>query len=610
MIFSFISTTVPTEEIKDVDAIPSTEPKDKLQEKPSMLKEIQCFKLPISYLENSELYPLSETVSNDLELTTTTENTKCMYEYLFQPKHEFAKFLIPEWRKQYTTNTDYLNDTQEIIKKMGSYSKTFDIYSYQPKCERLTEIWDTLKNDKYFLEKYSYLDWDFLKYLNKSPYFLQFITFMNVTSPIISLLVPIMLLIFPFLLLKLQRIPISFSTYLETLKHIARNHFIGKTLFNMENFSWDKLVYVIFSFVLYLLQIYNNVNSCYRFYKNMDKINTTLLDVKKYTEYSALSMKTYLDLTEPFKSYKSFNNDVKKHCETLEKIQEELKTITKFNISMQKFGENGYMMKCFYELYENPEYEKSIRFSMGFEAYINNLLGVFDNYDKGIVCFADFDKGAVCHFKKQHYPPLVEENPVKNDCSFKKNIIISAPNKAGKTTILKTTTINIIFTQQIGCGFYEGCNLKPYTHIHSYLNIPDTSGRDSLFQAESRRCKDILDIIEENKDTEKYRHFCIFDELYSGTNPQEACKAGCAFLKYLTKFSNVDFVLTTHYLSICKQFRKSDKVQNYKMEVNVLPDGKFEYMYKMKKGVSKIKGAIRVLKDMDYPKEIIDSIEN
>lgn len=608
MIFSFISTTSPTtDEIKDEDKIPSTT--EQGPEKPSISKEIQCFKLPISYLENSELHPLSETVSNDLELTTATENTKCMYEYLFQPKHEFARFLIPEWRKQYTTNTDYLNDTQEIIKKMGSYSKTFDIYSYQPKCERLTDIWDTLKNDKYFLEKYSYLDWDFLKYLNKSPYFLQFITFMNVTSPIISLLVPIMLLIFPFLLLKLQRIPISFSAYLETLKHIARNHFIGKTLFNMQSFSWDKLAYVIFSFVLYLLQIYNNINSCYRFYTNMDKINSTLIDVKKYTEYSVLSMKTYLELSGPFQSYKSFNADVKKHCETLEKIQEDLKTITNFNISIQKFGENGYMMKCFYELYENPEYEKSIRFSMGFEAYINNMLGVFDNYDKGIISFAEFGKGDLCNFKKQYYPPLVEENPVKNDYSFKKNIIISAPNKAGKTTILKTTTINIIFTQQIGCGFYEGCSLKPYTHIHSYLNIPDTSGRDSLFQAESRRCKDILDIIEENKDTKKYRHFCIFDELYSGTNPQEACKAGCAFLKYLTKFSNVDFVLTTHYLSICKKFRKSNKIQNYKMEVNILPDGNFEYTYRMKKGVSKIKGAIRVLKDMDYPKEIIDSIE-
>ena len=119
-------------------------------------------------------------------------------------------------------------------------------------------------------------------------------------------------------------------------------------------------------------------------------------------------------------------------------------------------------------------------------------------------------------------------------------MIISAPNKGGKTTILKTSAINIIFSQQFGCGFYKSANIKPYTHIHSYLNIPDTSERDSLFQAESRRCKDIIDIIVENNDTH-YRHFCIFDELYSGTNPTEATQAGKAFLEYLSSYDSVTF---------------------------------------------------------------------
>ena len=118
-----------------------------------------------------------------------------------------------------------------------------------------------------------------------------------------------------------------------------------------------------------------------------------------------------------------------------------------------------------------------------------------------------------------------------------KNIIISSPNAGGKTTMIKTTTINVIFSQQLGCGFYKSCVLKPYTHIHSYLNIPDTSGRDSLFQAESRRCKEIIDIIN-GTNIETTRHFCIFDELYSGTNPKEATKSAYAFLLYLSKFKN------------------------------------------------------------------------
>jgi DNA mismatch repair ATPase MutS len=137
------------------------------------------------------------------------------------------------------------------------------------------------------------------------------------------------------------------------------------------------------------------------------------------------------------------------------------------------------------------------------------------------------------------------------------------------------------------------------------LNIPDTSGRDSLFQAESRRCKEILDVIHENPDD---RHFCIFDELYSGTNPEEASKAGYAFLCYLNKFSNVDFMLTTHYVSICNKFKDSDHIRNYKMDVRVQEDGTFHYTYKMKPGISKKKGALRVLKDMNYPAEIIENM--
>ena len=37
--------------------------------------------------------------------------------------------------------------------------------------------------------------------------------------------------------------------------------------------------------------------------------------------------------------------------------------------------------------------------------------------------------------------------------------------------------------------------------------------------------------------------------------------------------------------------------------------GKLKYTYKMKKGISKIEGAIRILEDMDYPEEIINSVK-
>ena len=192
---------------------------------------------------------------------------------------------------------------------------------------------------------------------------------------------------------------------------------------------------------------------------------------------------------------------------------------------------------------------------------------------------------------------------VKNNCDLSQNIIITGVNASGKTTFLKTTAINILVSQQFGVGFYSSCSMRPFTHIHSYLNIPDTSGRDSLFQAEARRCKDILDVIKANKEE---RHFCVFDELFSGTNAEEATTASFGFLKYLQGFANVDFILTTHFVKLCKMVKKADNLQieNFKMDATI--DGNnIVFHYKLIKGISKIKAAKLILIQMGFPEEII-----
>uniref|UniRef100_A0A6C0AU05 DNA mismatch repair proteins mutS family domain-containing protein n=1 Tax=viral metagenome TaxID=1070528 RepID=A0A6C0AU05_9ZZZZ len=574
---------------------------------------ISRFKLPISYLDSSELYKISETVKSDLELVPVVD-TSCMYDYLFLPKHEFAKSIMPLWLEHYTTNTDFLLDTQNVLNNMNIYTKTMTMTA-PVQCDKIAALWDVTKNDSGFLEHYNYMEWDFLKYLNHSSSFLQCISFMNVASPVISLCIPVLFVIVPFVLLKVQGIPISFNNYIEVLKEVAKHHFIGKTIASLQNISWEKMVYIIATFAIYVLQIYQNVTSCMRFYKNMKNINESLIELRGFTDHSCLSMSAFLEISKEMKTYNAFRTEVEIQLERMHRLGTELKNITAFTLTMGKFADSGYLLKCFYELHQNPEYEECIRFAMGFEGYMNNMNGVYSNILAGHVHFAKIDSlidasGNSTEFVKQFYPPLLSntEKPVKNTCKFDKNMILSSPNKSGKTTILKTTAINIIFSQQFGCGFYKSAKLTPYTHIHSYLNIPDTSGRDSLFQAESRRCKEIIDVIQENN-LEKHRHFSIFDELYSGTNPVEASKAGYAFLEYLSGFSNVDFILTTHYFSICKKFKESDKIANYKMDVVIREDGTFDYTYRIKRGISKIKGAVRVLKDMGYPKEIIDAIE-
>jgi hypothetical protein len=565
------------------------------------------FKLPIMYLDPKKIHPVSQIVNDDLELNTT------IYKELFQPKHEFSENLMKEWSKQITTDVPFLEETQYVIQDMENFhtEKVVDT-------KVLMNIWNDTKGNDDFLDKYYYMDWNQFLYLNKSASFLQTLTVANVLSPLISLLIPIFFLIFPFLILKIQGIPLTFEMYINVLKETAKHHFIGKTILNIQNLSWEKLVYVVVTFGLYLLQIYQNMNICNRFYNNLKTINKNLIDLREYIYEITNKMNKFVALHHSKNSYQEFCKDIKDHSAVLKKFSIELSNISEFKNSLSKSLESGYLLKCYYALHNDVEYDVSLRYSIGFEGYIDNLMGVYENISSNKMSCAKFDKKSKdksVYFKGQYYPPfksLEVGKVVKNNVKLKKNIIITGPNASGKTTLLKTTAINIIISQQLGCGFYDDCNLNPYTHIHSYLNIPDTSERDSLFQAESRRCKQILDNIKE--DGSESRHFCIFDELYSGTNPVEATKAAYAFLSYVCKYKNVDFILTTHYIDICKKFEKYEKksndkhnkIVNYKMDVNDV-GGKIEYTYNISKGISTVEGAVSIFEEMGYPEEILNS---
>lgn len=594
------------------------------------------FKLPIHYISKDHVHPLSNIVSADLELlkderidiscntSEIIEPKQCMYDHIFNPQHSFAHDMISEWNKYYTTNIPFLLDSQRMIKNTGEYIESMQNNSFtQDNCDTILEIWKDTKEENNFLEKYCYIEWDMFKHFNESSYFLQFLTIINMTSPILSLIIPIVFFIFPFLLLKIRGIPITFTMYTQILQDIARHHFIGKTIGAFQSMSWDKIVYVMITIALYFVQIYQNVNLCIRFYKNIHRINTHLSEMKQYVSYSINSIDSFSNINSNLENYNEFCKISSHHSSVLKKLYQELNSIQPFKPSILKFSEIGYLLRCFYRLHSNEEYEKSIRYSIGFEGFIDNIKGIYKQLQHKHIAIAQFDNASSTYFGKQYYPPYVNKKHVKNDIDLSNNSIITGPNASGKTTMLKTTTINIIFTQQFGCGFYDKCNIRPYTHIHSYLNIPDTSGRDSLFQAESRRCKEIIDIIKDNGD--KSRHFCIFDELYSGTNPVEATQAAYAFLLYLSKHQNVDFILTTHYVELCKKLdrkinrkitdKPSEKgnipkmLQNYKMNIIKNPDtGSIKYTYLMKPGISKIKGAILILQEMEYPQEIIQEM--
>jgi uncharacterized protein YktA (UPF0223 family) len=567
------------------------------------------FKPPICY--NKEKVELKENIATDLELVKTIDpSSNHIYSFYLNNDNDVSKKVTEQVVKYYTTDVFYLKDNQKLIKE---YVK---LPNNEPNYKSIIDIWNEIKLDTGFREKYYYVDWEIFEFLNKSEVFLQFISIYNLFSPIFSLIMPIIILIIPFFIIRMRGLTLTINEYIGVLKIVAQSNAIGKLFTtNFSEITAQEKIYIFISAGFYLFSIYQNIMVCVRFNSNMGKIHEHFSNIRNYLDHTTENMENYLKYSDVLESHSEFNAVVRGKMEILKSINNKLSSISEYSLyNFAKFKEIGNIFKYFYELHTDVTYNEAILYSLGFNGYIHCIEGLQQNIIDGKINFATFSKDTDKKDKKDKKDKIFENSyyaclskndskPVKNTIKLKKNLIITGPNASGKTTILKSTLINIIFSQQFGCGFYDSAKFAPFHHIHCYLNIPDTSGRDSLFQAEARRCKEILDCISDNP---KERHFCVFDELYSGTNPEEAETSATSFMLYLQKYKAVTSLLTTHFVKVCKKLDKVKSIENYKMVTELSNNKRIIYTYKLVPGISEVKGGINVLTNLNYPKEIID----
>jgi energy-coupling factor transporter ATP-binding protein EcfA2 len=565
------------------------------------------FELPITSISENSSKILNKEVVDDLELLSSCKKILC-------PSTEFGEKTVCLWTTNYTSEVAHLKDTQILLSKslptmsnshMKEIKKIYGVWNQIVSMNTDINAKDQDKNEENnnddlgFHTKYQYIDWKMLRPLNNNSQFLQLMSIYNMTTPVLSLCLPIFFFILPFFILRFQGSNITFTKYFEILKVVFRKHQIGQ-LFSISSATWDKRIYIIVSMVFYVLQIYQNVRSCISFTRNMKHIHEQLFIIRNHINDTLNYMYTYEAQTKDLKSYENFVANMKLHRHILLLAKRHLESISEITLSISKTKEIGHVMKCFYQLYNSHELKASLDYSFSFCGYIDNLNGLKKAIHKGLLGKCKFSKNRT-KFKNAFYP-VTETEPVKNTYDIGRHHLITGPNAAGKTTLLKATMFNIILSQQIGYGCYDNASIVPFDYIHCYINIPDTSGRDSLFQAEARRCKDILEIIKTS--SPETRHFCVFDELYSGTNPYEAIGSAAAYLTYLNKQPNVSFMLTTHFLGLCHKLKRQRRFLNCHMSVERNGED-FHYTYKLTKGISDVKGGVKVLKDLEYPDEIV-----
>ena len=560
------------------------------------------YKSPIEYNDKKE--SISNIIVDDLELIKTKEKDEIsILENFLTPESCFGKDYIHIWSKFYTTDEIFLKETQKLFKTREFKNFNIDIKNF----EKTKNIWIKINESKEeFLSTYNYIEFEKLQFLNNSNYFLEFLSIFNLLSPVFSLLTPILMLVIPFVFLffylRYHKISFSVNLYFTILKKMFGN-FSFVALLTSENLTLDKKATYIFGTIFYLFQLYQSFTSCYRYYHNIIDIQNQLQDIKNYLQITIENINNFKDviITTNSTEYKKCLLDIDKHEYKIRGFYNELRLISSKRVSLQKIQELGLIMKLFFQLNKSEQLKESLEFSFGFNGYAEHLLKIQNLFDNKQLNTCKFNKKKI-KIRKIYYPSLDIKQAVKNNIMIsKKNIIITGPNAAGKTTILKSVLFNLILSQQIGVGFYDKADIKCFDFFHSYLNIPDTSGRDSLFQAEARRCKEIIEIIEKNK---QKNHFCIFDELYSGTNPYEAVSCAYGYLSYLNKYKNITYMLTTHYNNLCNLLKK----QNTNKHMQILDNNeKYIYTYKYVDGISGIKGGVKVLKDLDYPQPIIDN---
>lgn len=642
------------------------------------------FKHPISYTDPTKLHELPGSIIEDLEMIqpksattilpnkqdseeTAVTTVKGLYHYVFSPDSVYGTEHLPIWSKYYTTDIEYLKQTQTLFEMFDEKLLERNI-AQNTECKTCVEAFSTMKETwkdfrgtgkiTDFKEKFSYVETPFLAKLNTSSSFLQFLSLYNISSPVIALLTPIIVLIIPFFVLMMRGLAVSVTEYVEILKTIISQHSVGKFLTQFDSVSVEQKMYILMSVIFYFIQIYQNIMACIRFYDNIKLVHNHIHTIHGYLTATGVNMSYLIQMIQTYhlSTYEPFREELANRYALLNEVTKALADISPFSVSVSKFFQIGYVMKNYYSLFSQTDLNELLDYSFGFNAYMEHLTACRSFVMNGMIKKCSFivaknvdmptdvseplpsipetsegeekdeDKGDSKKKKEELLPPppppiqkngitkLVSQvyaplkanesmNVVANDVILDKQLIITGPNAAGKTTVIKTTLFNIILSQQIGFGFYERAEVNPYDYLHCYLNIPDTSGRDSLFQAESRRCMEILRCIIDNP---KKRHFCIFDELYSGTNPYEAVAAAYGYIDYISKNPNVDLILTTHYIELCELLEKRNSGAVSNLHMSVSPDTG-AYQYKIANGISTIKGGLKVLRDLEYPAEIVES---
>jgi len=176
--------------------------------------------------------------------------------------------------------------------------------------------------------------------------------------------------------------------------------------------------------------------------------------------------------------------------------------------------------------------------------------------------------------------------PVYNSVKINKHILLTGPNRGGKSTLLRALGTAVLMSQTFGIVFARKARLPVFSSFLSSLEPVGVLGSKSLFEAEIDFAKEVL---------ASSSAFIMMDEIFHGTNAHDGVEAAQIFLDELYKSTSVFSVVSTHYLELPERYK--DSVQALCMDASRKDDGKLEYTYRLKRGINNLSSVREILEE-------------
>ena len=219
------------------------------------------------------------------------------------------------------------------------------------------------------------------------------------------------------------------------------------------------------------------------------------------------------------------------------------------------------------------------------------------------------DDSEVLDIKQGRHPvietqlPIGEQyvpNDVLLDTEHQQIMMITGPNMAGKSALLRQTAL-IVLLAQIGCFVPAerariGMVDKIFTRVGASDNI---SLGESTFMVEMTEASNILNNVTP-------RSLVLFDELGRGTSTYDGISIAWAIVEYLHEHSRAQArtLFATHYHELNEMEKNFPRIKNFNVSVKQV-DGKIIFVRKLEKGGSEHSFGIHVAEIAGMPRSIV-----